>query len=913
MMKSFLSYLLLFCSLVSFSQNEVIDENSTEFQNILKLYNLAEDKVESELFEESIVAYKELIEEFKSSYGDEHRYYGIFLSNLAVLYHDMWQYQKALPLYLEAIENTEKALGKDHSEYGNRLISLANLYDDMGKNEKAISLYLAALENTEKTLGKGHSQYSNQLKNLASLYRALGQYQKALPLFLEEKENIEKTLGKDHSDYRIQLQKLTYLYKDMGENEKAISLYLEAIENTEKTLGKDHSDYRGLLNNLANFYKVMGQYKKALPLYLEALEITEKKRGKDNFKYGNLLIKLANLYKIMGQNEKAISRYLEAKEIIEKTPEKDHSDYRSLLNNLANSYSDMEQYKNALPLYLELNNATLEQIQFSYDHTTSRDKKRITYMDGDQTLNQFANYNYLTNNEYQSALPLATNNILTSKGLLLNASKNMLVELQSLKDPSLNTIIEDFRSRRTFFTQQIQLPIAERIPDFKEYQFSLEGLELKLVLEYKKKFKTDISVVRNFKETQLKDSEIAIEYTHFDLYDKKWTDSTMYVAYLYKKHWKSPKVVNLFEEKELSKFLSVSNSPNDLYQSRGGEGNSTKNKIVISASIYNLIWKPLEPYLEGNETIYYAPDGILHKIPFAALPNEKGELIAEKYNIQQMGNTADIRTNTSVPELDNALLIGGVKYEYVENSKKEKKESFSLLESDQLLGNEKNRNITRNGFAYLPGTVIEVNNIKKQLSKSKFLTGYDATETAFKELSGDSPSILHIATHGFFLPKLEVKKQEQGLRLGQKREQSLAENPLLRSGLLFANANYAWKNGYNPYEEDDGILTALEISNLDLSGTDIVILSACETGLGDIEGSEGVYGLQRAFKMAGVKTIIMSLWEVPDAETAEFMNLFYTNWKELSDHKKAFKLSQRTMMNKYRDNPEKWAAFVMFE
>ncbi len=128
-----------------------------------------------------------------------------------------------------------------------------------------------------------------------------------------------------------------------------------------------------------------------------------------------------------------------------------------------------------------------------------------------------------------------------------------------------------------------------------------------------------------------------------------------------------------------------------------------------------------------------------------------------------------------------------------------------------------------------------------------------------------------------------------------------------------ANANYAWQHGTNPYEEDDGILTALEISNLDLKNTDIVILSACETGLGDIPSSEGVYGLQRAFKMAGVNTIIMTLWEVPDKETAEFMDLFYTKWKATNNPKTAFKDAQKVMMNTYRDNPEKWAAFVYFE
>ena len=387
----------------------------------------------------------------------------------------------------------------------------------------------------------------------------------------------------------------------------------------------------------------------------------------------------------------------------------------------------------------------------------------------------------------------------------------------------------------------------------------------------------------------------------------------MYTAYLYKKDWKTPKVVNLFEEKQLKKYFSISGNPNDLYKTRGTITKSNKAKLAVADSIYKLVWKPLEKYVDSSSTIYFSPDGLLHKIPFAALPNQGNKLIGEVYDIQQMGNTADVRANEKLPNLDDVLLIGGVKYEYkVDSTKQKKKFVNTILESKELLGDSINRSISRNGFAYLKGTEKEIYKIDSLLGSSKQLSGYNATETAFKKLSGKSPSILHIATHGFFFKKPKEKPKNTEL-LGQQNTYKQHENPLLRSGLLFANANYAWQNGNNPYEEDDGILTALEISNLDLKNTDIVILSACETGLGDIEGSEGVYGLQRAFKMAGVKTIIMSLWPVPDAETAEFMNLFYTKWKAYNSPKKAFKETQLFMMNKYRKQPEKWAAFVYFE
>jgi CHAT domain-containing protein len=457
------------------------------------------------------------------------------------------------------------------------------------------------------------------------------------------------------------------------------------------------------------------------------------------------------------------------------------------------------------------------------------------------------------------------------------------------------------------------LPISTRVHSFTEQKESLELLEREIIKLYTTHFNEKINYLKDWKNTFLKDNELAIEFTHFKVNNKKRTDSTMYAAYLYKKDWKTPKVVNLFEEKQLKKYFSISGNPNTLYKTRGTITKSNTAQLTVADSIYKLVWKPLEKYVDSSSTIYFSPDGLLHKIPFAALPNKDNKLIGELYNIQQMGNTADVRTNEKTPNLKDILLIGGVKYEYKIDSTKQKKEFVDRsLESKELLGDTINRSITRNSFDYLTGTEKEIYKIDSLLGNSKQLSGYEATETAFKKLSGKSPSILHIATHGFFFKKPKEKSKISEL-LGQQNSYRNYENPLLRSGLLFANANYAWQNGNNPYEEDDGILTALEISNLDLKNTDIVILSACETGLGDIEGSEGVYGLQRAFKMAGVKTIIMSLWEVPDAETAEFMNLFYTKWKTYNDPKKAFKETQQQMMNKYRNQPQKWAAFVYFE
>ena len=259
--------------------------------------------------------------------------------------------------------------------------------------------------------------------------------------------------------------------------------------------------------------------------------------------------------------------------------------------------------------------------------------------------------------------------------------------------------------------------------------------------------------------------------------------------------------------------------------------------------------------------------------------------------------------------------MGGITYDYSELTESVADSSYAYLNSE-ILVNSRGTKTRGESWDSLPGAMQEIETLNKLFNSNNktnhILSGENANESAFKKLSGSSPKVLHIATHGYFYENIEFKPINS-FNLSTEDKYRLAEDPLLRSGLILAGANYSWKYGYNPNEEEDGILTALEISNMDLSNTDMVVLSACETGLGYIDGNEGVYGLQRAFKMAGVNIIVMSLWKVPDFETAEFMNLFYSNWLVINNVKESFNEAQLTMQTKYSTEPEKWAAFVLFE
>jgi len=260
-------------------------------------------------------------------------------------------------------------------------------------------------------------------------------------------------------------------------------------------------------------------------------------------------------------------------------------------------------------------------------------------------------------------------------------------------------------------------------------------------------------------------------------------------------------------------------------------------------------------------------------------------------------------------------IFGGIQYESssvcASDSTKTKQNTDNLLwkkvQRSSITGDKV--------FDYLPGTLVEAENLLRLFSKNNIAavkhTGTEATEEVLKLLGQDtvqSPGILHIATHGFIYP--DPDQSEEYYTQDEKNAYIGNKNPLLRSGLLMAGANDAWQGKEIRGNREDGVATAFEISKLNLSATRLAVLSACQTGLGDINDSEGVYGLQRAFKMAGADYLLVSLWQVPDDETAIFMNNLYIEWLKGSTLQHAFEKTQKKMRKKYRET-FKWGAWVL--
>ena len=350
---------------------------------------------------------------------------------------------------------------------------------------------------------------------------------------------------------------------------------------------------------------------------------------------------------------------------------------------------------------------------------------------------------------------------------------------------------------------------------------------------------------------------------------------------------------------------------------RGAEVINPAKTFSYGSRLYELIWKPLDSLLTKGDKVYYTPSGLLHQIALAAIPFSKDTLLSDRYDLNPLSSMAGLLKESSFKETkpESMILFGGIKYDALE------KDLTALVKKDTSAQAFVSRSLSSdlirgNNWNFLPGTLTETQFIASIAKTNKIEVrsyyGLTALEETYKKIGfGKSPQVLHISTHGFFFPDPKInKKDNQSIREEGAEVFKYSNNPLNRSGLLFAGANNTW--GGNPIPNiEDGILTSYEVSNVALSNTQLVVLSACETGLGDIKGSEGVYGLQRAFKMAGAEYLMMSLWKVPDAETSEFMIAFYNSWFNGKSIPLAFNYTQKLMKKKYPKDPYKWAAFVL--
>ena len=695
----------------------------------------------------------------------------------------------------------------------------------------------------------------------------------------------------DSNEYAMVLNNLGALYSSV-DIQKSLEYYNRAIS----IISPSHHNYLLLLCNIGHMYFRIKKYAEAQMYYEKALESIGNPPIINPGHIATLYIYISDVLEKMGKNKLSLQWCEDAFEICKFGDVSD--DFMALLkSNRAFKYSFIKGKElHAYDLWHDVLQTYTNLTANHFDYLT--EEERSMYWQKSQTMHDFiTSFVYEYYKKHPHFTSLAYNNALLTKGMLLQSTNHVRKSIEQSGDTLLQQQWEELLKTQQMLTSSA-LPKTTKDSLTNRAEL-LEAWIMKNSREFRQSkeiWEKDWTDVQNV----LKDGEVAIEFIDFYSIIKNDKTEHIYAALLLRKDDKQPFLIPLCSEEEIHSLV----------------GNPTQTYDINGIQLYELIWSKITPYLAENNTIYFAPSGLLHQLNIELLSMQDLRPISDVYNLVRVSSTRELLLEHGKTSFTSATLYGGLIYDMdttdmIANS--------SIYDDIQYRSFSLSDTLSRKGVAYLPGTKKEIENISLCLqstgSEIRMFTGAQGNEESFKAQTGGSNNILHIATHGFFFEDEEVNTADlfkpQMQQIGQ-REQVL--DPLLRSGLLLAGSNYAFTGHFEqlPKSLQDGVLYAKEISLLDLSETELVVLSACETGQGDIT-SEGVFGLQRAFKMAGVQTIIMSLWKVNDQATQLLMTEFYNNWIGKHQSKReAFRNAQNTVRTQYEE-PEYWAGFIMLD
>ena len=503
------------------------------------------------------------------------------------------------------------------------------------------------------------------------------------------------------------------------------------------------------------------------------------------------------------------------------------------------------------------------------------------------------------------------NLLLWEKSFVVGSVADMRRKVEASDDVEAIKLLEQLSAKRTQIAGLLDVEPADRDSwrkQIEQLETEASNIEKALVArssafaEQKKLERATWQQVRD----ALKPGEVAVEFARFDFYDKGWTNKSYYAALVVTRQSREqPEYIFLGEEKQIE-GEAITQFQHTV-QTRGFE--AEQETRIPGADAYTLIWKPLEKALRGMSRVYLAPDGVLNQLPLGIIVAPDGTLQMEKYDLRLLSSTRDILRTAPAHADSTALLVGDPVFDLSEerqvsamqklNGPEQRSQvmaggSSSDPDEDKKVSGGSRGVGDNKTLPRLPGTGIEVKAIGELLQQHNWKTNVYTGALAQKRVveQASSPRVLHLATHGFFLPDQHIRNGR--LSTGENKPTEL-ENPMLRSGLYFAGADRTLAGKPSTQGEDNGVLTAMEAANLNLRGTELVVLSACNTGQGDVKNGEGVFGLRRAFEEAGVQEVLMSLWSVPDEETLELMNRFYAKWLAGMETHKALKEAQLEM------------------
>lgn len=884
---------------------EQLGENHPNYA--IGLGNLASYYHASGDYYQAIILNEKALHVFEESVGKDHLYYLTAANNLAILYAAIGDYNKDLEYSLISIEKIKSILGEDHPYYPTALVNLAISYFRVGDFANAIENSTHAIEIIKKDQTDKKKNYADIIYNISSLYGQLGDYHNGIALGHEAFEIYDSIFGNSNELVARALNNLGVLYDDTGDYTTALDYHNKALSIWKELFGESSSDYILSLNNIASCYDDMCNYTKAIEYGTLVVNLAKSFLGESHPDYALYLENLGSYYYDIEYYDKALEFCNNACAIKKRVLGETHPDYISSLQLISKIYYKEGNFKKAYSLLDICTNNRFSNIAKTVCSLTSR-QRFIFWSNNIYSFSDLYPSFFLKSNSDKTS-DLYNISALYPKDFLLSSEIELSNLIKESDDEEALRLFEENKTIRLQLQKTLELPIAERQIDIDSLENEAEILERKLLVKSKAFGNFTKSRQLTWKEVQstLSKDEIAIEFLSFNLFN---TDSTLIAALTLRKDDEKPHFYPLFELSQLQQI----------------EGNNN----YISDELTNLLWKPIINELDGIKRIYFSPAGALHRISIENSP-EMAEY--EMYRLSSTKEIINLKTEShnNDPSIRSATLYGGIDFDELidiegntnEHSNMDLYRQISISQHHMFVDSLKLRG---KNISYLPGTLREVQNIKMYFEDNNItvttFVGKAATETSVKSISNQNTSILHIATHGFYYTEPRANKENDLHFMIHSSDDNryLEERMLTRSGLLFAGANKTLKGIDIPLGNDDGILTALEISQLDLRNVNLVVLSACETGTGEIAQGEGVFGLQRGFKKAGVKSILMSLWDVNDITTEMLMTEFYKNICEGKSKRESLRLAQKKV-REYRDpdgiflfqDPQYWAGFILLD
>ncbi len=851
-------------------------------------------------------------------FGPNHPAVTISLNNLGHLYRNMADYAKAEALFQRALRILEKSLGQEHPDYAFTIHNLGLLYWSKGDYAKAEPLFHQSLAIWVKALPPDDPDLGLANNGLGNFYRYRGDFAKAETFYRRALAIREKALGPEHPDLAATLNSLAILYRDRGDYDEAESLAQRALAIQEKVLGPDHSDVARTLNNLALLFHSRGDQQRAEPLAQRALVIWEKALEPEKFELAYSLNILARINRDRADYAKAEQLFQRSLDVLEKTLGPKHPYVADALNDRAALNMRIGNIAQAVAFQSRAN--SIGEGNLALNLVIGSERQRLAFLG---TLSKQADRTISLHLRCAPNDPAARSQsaaiILQRKGRALDATSQSLAALRDRSDPEDQALLDQLSDTRSQIASLVlgepqKITVEQYFERIGRLEARAEKLEVDIGRRSSEFRAQSLPVTLAAVQAAIPADAALIEFASYRPFDAQAKTDDMaygephYVVYVMRK--------GEIQWKELGEASAIDGAVAALREALRDPKRTDVRRLA--RSVDQKVFQPIRPLVGNLTRLLISPDGMLNLLPFVALVDERGRYLVERYSISYLASGRDLlRLQVARESSSGPLVIADPDFgnrSRVEEMRRWKQKTVASNEGSGNRVKESAASIFRQFyFSPLPYTAREGDALQSLLPDATLLTRREASKSALIQVR--SPILLHIATHGFFLDDSQLmasvrsgtrsvrNESDQQLRMIEGSGIPI-ENPLLRSGVALAGAN-------EHKEDDNGILTALEVTGLNLWGTKLVVLSGCDTGVGEVKSGDGVHGLRRALVLAGAETQVMSLWAVSDKGTRELMVSYYKKLKQGEGRGEALRQVQLEMLKQVnRRHPYYWASFI---